>query len=93
MAVSTLPTSKEIEFPLLQLLSDGKEHRWKEIVDELADHFFLTDKKLDERLPSGQKRFYHRCAFARLDLKQDALVESPRREYWKITKRGINESF
>ena len=40
MAVSTLPTSKEIEFPLLQLLSDGKEHRWKEIVDELADHFF-----------------------------------------------------
>ena len=93
MAVSTLPTSKEIEQPLLELLSDGKEHRWKDIVDELADHFSLTDKELDERLPSGQKRFYHRCAFARLDLKQHALVESSRREYWKITKRGINESF
>ena len=91
MAVSTLPTSKEIEQPLLELLSDGKERRWREIVDKLADHFSLTDKELDERLPSGQKRFYHRCAFARLDLKQDALVESPRREYWKITKRGINE--
>ena len=91
MAISTLPTSKEIELPLLQLLSDGKEHRWKEIVDELADHFSLTDRALDERLPSGQKRFYHRCAFARLDLKQDTLVESPRRGYWKITKHGINE--
>ena len=40
MAISSLPTSKEIELSLLQLLSDGKEHRWKETVDELADHFF-----------------------------------------------------
>ena len=91
MAVSTLPTSKEIEQPLLELLSDRKEHRWRDIVDEISDHFSLTDKDLDERLPSGQKRFYHRCAFARLDLKNAGLVESPRREYWKITKRGINE--
>lgn len=93
MAVSTLPTSKEIEQPLLELLSDGKERRWRDIVDELSDHFSLTDKDLDERLPSGQKRFYHRCAFARLDLKNAGLVESTRREYWKITKRQINASF
>ena len=29
MAVSHLPTSKEIEEPLLTLVSDGKEHRYK----------------------------------------------------------------
>ncbi len=91
MPVSTLPTSKEIEQPLLALLFDGKEHRWKDIVEELADHYSLTDKQLNERLPSGQKRFYHRCAFARLDLKNAGFVESPRREYWKITKRWINK--
>lgn len=28
---------KEIESPLLQMLSDGKEHRWKNIVNALAD--------------------------------------------------------
>ena len=91
MAISTLPTSKEIESPLLRILSDGKEHRWRDIVNALADHFSLTDADLEERLPSGQKRFYHRCAFARLDLKAQTFVESPRREYWKITTRGMTE--
>ena len=91
MPVSTLPDSREIEQPLLELLSDGKEHRWRDIVEELADHFSLTHKERNERLPSGHKRFYHRCAFARLDLKNAGLVSSPRREYWKITKGGINK--
>ena len=91
MPVSTLPTSKEIEQPLLALLFDGKEHRWRDIVDKLADHFSLTHKELNEKLPSGHKRFYHRCAFARLDLKNAGFVESPRRGYWKITKGGINK--
>ena len=91
MAISQLPTSKEIENPLLQVLSDGKEHRWRDIVNALADHFSLTDTDLEERLPSGQKRFYHRCAFARLDLKSQAFVASPRREYWKITAQGMTE--
>lgn len=91
MPVSTLPTSKEIEHPLLELLSDRKERRWRDIVEELADYFSLTDKELDERLPSGPRRFYHRWAFARLDLKEEGLVESPRREYWKITKHWINK--
>ena len=94
MPVSNLPTSKEIEQPLLALLSDGKEHRWRDIVDKLADHFSVTDKELDERYQtSRQKRFYQRCGFAMQDLRKEGFVESPRREYWKITKRWINESF
>lgn len=88
MPVSNLPTSNEIHQPLLALLSDGKGHRFGDVVDKLADHFSLTDKELDERLPSGYKRFYHRCSRAMLDLKLEGLVMSPRRAYWKITKRG-----
>ena len=91
MAVSNLPTSIQIHQPLLILLSDGKEHRFGDIVDELADHFSLTDKELDERLPSGYKRFYHRCSRAMLDLKLEGFVESPRRAHWKITARGMIE--
>ena len=93
MPVSNLPTSNEIKQPLLTLLSDGNEHRFGDIVDKLADHFSLTDKELDERLPSGYKRFYHRCSRAMLDMKLAGFVESPRRAYWKITKRGIHEAF
>lgn len=61
MPVSNLPTSNDIEQPLLALLSDRKAHRWRDLVDKLSDHFSLTDKDLDERYQtSRQKRFYHR---------------------------------
>ena len=88
MAVSNLPTRNEIHQPLLALLSDGKEHRWSDIVEKLAEHFSLTDTELNERVPSGHKRFYHRCSFAMQDLKKDGFVESPKHAHWKITKRG-----
>lgn len=88
MAVSNLPMRNEIHQPILILLSDGKERRLSDIVSKLAEHFSLTDKELNERVPSGHKRFYHRCSFAMQDLKAEDLVESPRRGYWKITKRG-----
>ena len=85
MAVSNLPTRQEIHQPLRDLLSDGKEHRWRDLVKKLADHFSLTERELNERVPSGYKRFSHRCSFAMQDLKLEGFVESPRREYWKIT--------
>lgn len=88
MAISNLPTRNEIHQPLLDLLSDGKEHRWSDIVEKLAAHFSLTDTELNERVPSGHKRFYHRCSFAIQDLKKEGLVESPKRAHWRITRRG-----
>jgi len=50
-----LPTRYVIHQPLLALLSDGKEHRFGDIVDKLADHFSLTDKELDKTVASGYK--------------------------------------
>ncbi|MDE0085661.1 MAG: winged helix-turn-helix domain-containing protein [Candidatus Poribacteria bacterium] len=88
MAVSNLPMRNEIHQLILTLLSDEKEHRFGDIVDKFADHFYLTDKELDETVASGYKRFYHRCSFAMQDLKAEDLVESPKHAYWKITKRG-----
>ena len=90
MAVSSLPTSKEIEPVLLELLGDGKEWRTRDFVDALAAHYSLTLYDLQERLPGGLKRFYHRCNWAKQDIKDAWLVESPRRGYWRITERGLD---
>ena len=89
MAVSSLPTNKEIEPVLLQCLADGKVWRWKALVDALVEHFSLTKAELEESLSSGQSRFYHRCNWARLDLKSEGFVASPQRGYWQITELGL----
>ena len=90
MAVSSLPTSKEIEPDLLELFGNQKEWRTKDFVDELAARYSLTPQQLAEKLPGGQPRFYHRCNWAKQDMKDAGLVESPRRVYWRITKRGLD---
>ncbi|RKU29287.1 hypothetical protein C6495_14420 [Candidatus Poribacteria bacterium] len=90
MAVSSLPGSSEIEPVLLELLGDGKEWRNRDFVDALAAHYSLTPEQLAEKLPSGRRRFYERCNFAKEDMRQAGFVESPRRGYWRITKRGLD---
>ena len=90
MAVSSLPTRQEIAPVLLELLGDEREWRPKDYVDELADRYALTPEQLAEKSSSGRPRFYDRCNFAKLDLKEAGLVESPRHGYWRITERGLD---
>ena len=90
MAVSSLPTSREIEHVLLELLGDKRVWRTKDFVDALAAHYSLTLYDLQERLPGGLKRFYHRCNWAKQDLKEAGLVESAGYGSWRITERGLD---
>ena len=90
MCVSSLPKSRKIEPVLLELLGDEEEWRTKDVVDELADHYSLTGPDIEERLPGGLRRFYHRCNFAKQDLKEAGLVESAGYGFWRITKRGLD---
>ena len=91
MAVSSLPTSKEIEPDLLKLLGDEKEWRLREIRDVLADCYSLTPQQLREKVSSGQQRFYQRCHRARQDLKLARLVEpTDRWACWRITQLGLD---
>ena len=89
MCVSSLPKSRKIEPVLLELLGDEKEWRAKDVVDALACHYSLTASDIEERLPGGLKRFYHRCNFAKQDLIEAGLVESAGYGFWRITKRGL----
>jgi len=75
--------------PLLHLISDGKEYTLNEAVDKLAKQFKLTDEERAELLPSGQTfLFGSRVGWARTYLKKSGLIDSPKRGYIIITKRG-----
>ena len=87
MSVSTLPTTPEIEPIFLQVLSDRKERKLSDIVHKLADDFSLTPEQLDERLPSGYKRFYTRVGYAAQNLKDQGLIIKPRYGYCQLSKR------
>lgn len=90
MCVSSLPKSRKIEPVLLELLGDEKEWQTGDIADKLADCYSLTPEQIVEELPSGQRRFYHRCHRAKQDLNLAGLVESPGYGFWRITKRGLD---
>lgn len=76
--------------PLLKLAADGKEHKVREAIEDLADSFALTEDERKELLPSGgQATFDNRVGWARTYMKKAGLLESPQRGYFKITDRGI----
>jgi restriction system protein len=57
--------------PLLKKLTDGEEHKFSKLVDELGSEFALTDEELSERLPSGtQKVFTNRVGWAGIYLRK-----------------------
>jgi restriction system protein len=56
--------------PVLKLASDGREHRFRDAVEQLASAFGLSDAERAELLPSGnQPIFDNRVGWARSYLK------------------------
>jgi restriction system protein len=45
----TIPDNQTVMLPLLGLAADGEEHRLRDAIEELADHFNLTED-LKERI-------------------------------------------
>jgi restriction system protein len=84
-----IPNYQTIMLPLLKLASDGKEHKFSQAVEELADEFNLSTEERNELLPSGsQAVFNNRVGWARSYLKQAGLLESPKRGFFTITPKG-----
>lgn len=84
-----IPDYESAMLPLLQLASDGAEHRFRDAVEKLAAQFELTDAERAEMLPSGTAPLFdNRIGWARTYLKQAGLLESPKRGLFKITDRG-----
>ncbi len=85
-----IPDYQRIMLPLLEYISDQKEHAMRDLSNALAEKFQLSEEERKELLPSGQQSlFYNRVGWARTYLKKAGLLESTRRGYVKITKRGL----
>ncbi len=86
----TIPDYQAVMLPLLNLAADGKEHRFRDAIEELAVYFNLTENERKELLPSGsQATFDNPVGWARTYMKKAGLLESPKRGYFKITDRGM----
>ncbi len=85
-----IPDYQTVMFPLLELAADRKEHRFRDAIEELADHFNLTEDERTQLLPSGsQATFNNRVGWARTYMKKAGLLESPKRGYFRITDTGM----
>ena len=86
----SIPDYQSIMLPLLSLLSDLKEHPFRDMVETLSKTFQLTEEERKELLPSGQQAvFDNRVGWARTYLKKAGLIDSPKRGLNKITQRGL----
>ncbi|WP_447964326.1 restriction endonuclease [Nitrospira sp. Ecomares 2.1] len=86
-----IPDYQTLMLPVLKLASDGKEHKFSQAVEELADEFHLTTGERNELLPSGsQAVFNNRVGWARSYLKQAGLLASPKRGFFTITPKGTD---
>jgi restriction system protein len=76
--------------PLLEFIVDGKEYKMRNVTDELAIKFGVTEEEQKELLPSGVAPvFYNRTAWAKTYLKKAGLIDSPKQGIVIISKRGI----
>ena len=86
-----IPDYETLMLPLLKLASDGKEHRTREATEVFIKEFGLTEQEQKQLLPSGTIRvIVNRTGWAATYLKKCWLLESTKRGYFKITRRGID---
>lgn len=84
-----IPDYQTLMLPVMRLASDGKEHKFAQAIELLAEEFGLTDDERNELLPSGtQGLFGNRVGWARSYLKQAGLLNAPRRGFFTISDRG-----
>ncbi len=84
-----IPDYQTLMLPLLKILSDGQEHSYRDLIENLAAEFKLTDEDRKELLPSGnQLLFDNKVSWAKTYLKKAGLIDSPRRAVFVITDLG-----
>ena len=84
-----IPDYQTLMLPLLKLVSDGQEHKYRDIIENLATEFEVTDEERKELLASGnQAIFDNRVGWAKTYLKKAGLLDSPKRATFVITDIG-----
>ncbi len=86
-----IPDYQSLMLPLLKLVSDGKEHKYRDLIESLAIEFKISEDERKELLASGnQAVFDNRVGWAKTYLKKAGLLDSPKRAIFIITQTGID---
>lgn len=86
-----IPDYQSLMLPLLKLVSDRQEHKYRDLIENLAVEFQVTDEERKELLASGnQAIFDNRVGWAKTYLKKAGLLDSPKRATFIITQIGLD---
>lgn len=84
-----IPDFQSIMLPLLRLLEDGNPKSLNTVMEELTQHFQLSQEEIKIKVPSGQMGlFRNRVGWSRSYLKKAGLIIYPQRGTYKITEFG-----
>lgn len=85
-----IPDYQTLMLPILKLVSDEKEHKYRDLIEYIAIQFNITDEERKELLASGsQAIFDNRVGWAKTYLKKAGLIDSPQRATFVISKLGL----
>lgn len=87
-----LPNYQQFMRPFLEIAqaADGAEVKLRDVINQIADQFDLSDDERRETLPSGRQSILdNRIGWARTYLTKAGLLEVTRRAHFVITDRGI----
>ena len=75
-----IPDFQTVMLPFMKTLQNGQLWTMKDLTEQLAVHFNLTDSDRHELLPSGQQSiFSNRVAWAKSHIKNAGLIGNPSR--------------
>lgn len=84
-----LPDFQSVMRPVLFSVKDGSPKLMTEVLEEVCDHFQLTEDERALRLPSGKQTYIkNRVGWARTYMKKAGLLTIPQRGQIRITDRG-----
>ena len=84
----SLPDFQSLMLPVLDAVSNGREHRRRDLFERLARTLNLSAEDLAEVLPSGHPTFENRVRWAKWYLTKAGLIEATSHGVFRITKRG-----
>ena len=86
-----IPNYQVFMRPFLEVVNaaGGQEVKLRDVINQLAESFHLTEAECEERLPSGKQTVLdNRIGWAKTYLVKAGLVEATRRAHFVLTARG-----
>jgi restriction system protein len=87
-----IPNYQQFMRPFLEIAeaANGNEVKLRNVINQLADKFGLSDEERNETLPSGRQSVLdNRIGWARTYLTKAGLLKATKRAHFVITERGI----